>query len=234
MVSYEQPCLGLVRDTIPSFLGDISSWPISSKSLILSMFSFLLSWLTILLVHINSNKSFTIQRKRLATKIDLLGFPIMASCSQYITSSIKYIIQKSSRWCSSYTKKNISYDSNFSNIEFDLLETQKRKLFNRKMEIRLCLTKLAQKLLATQKKQDKLNRQLKKIYQRQEKMVELEARALKALDEITLAWLNLVLLKSLRLDTIPSDPIALISNIEFSQVDSKIIMLLQDSSNILK
>ena len=47
-------------------------------------------------------------------------------------------------------------------------------------------------------------------------MVELEARALKALDEITLAWLNLVLLKSLRLDTIPSDPIALISNIEFS------------------
>ena len=47
-------------------------------------------------------------------------------------------------------------------------------------------------------------------------MVELEARALKTLDKITLAWLNLVLSKSLRLDTISGDSIALISNIEFS------------------
>ena len=47
-------------------------------------------------------------------------------------------------------------------------------------------------------------------------MVKLEARALKALNEITPAWLDLVLAKSPRLDAIPSDPIALILDIEFS------------------
>ena len=47
-------------------------------------------------------------------------------------------------------------------------------------------------------------------------MVELETKTFKALDKITLAWLNLVLSKSLRLDTISSDSIALILNIEFS------------------
>ena len=47
-------------------------------------------------------------------------------------------------------------------------------------------------------------------------MVKLEARALEALEEITLAWLDLVLLKFPRLGAIPSNPIALILNIKFS------------------
>ena len=47
-------------------------------------------------------------------------------------------------------------------------------------------------------------------------MVELEARALKALDKITLAWLDLVLAESLRLGAIPGNSIALMSDVEFS------------------
>ena len=47
-------------------------------------------------------------------------------------------------------------------------------------------------------------------------MVELEARALEALDEITLVHTDLVALGSPWLVTITSDPIALISNIDFS------------------
>ena len=44
----------------------------------------------------------------------------------------------------------------------------------------------------------------------------MKARALEALDEITLAWLDLILPKFPRLDTISSDPIALILNMKFS------------------
>ena len=47
-------------------------------------------------------------------------------------------------------------------------------------------------------------------------MVKLETRALKALDEITLARLDLVLSKSSRLDTIPDNSVALILDVEFS------------------
>ena len=47
-------------------------------------------------------------------------------------------------------------------------------------------------------------------------MIELEARALKALDEITLARLDLVFLESSRLGAIPSNSIALILDMEFS------------------
>ena len=47
-------------------------------------------------------------------------------------------------------------------------------------------------------------------------MVELETRALKALDKITLARLDLVLSESLRLGTILSNSIALILDMEFS------------------
>ena len=47
-------------------------------------------------------------------------------------------------------------------------------------------------------------------------MVELEARALEALNKIILAWLDLVLLEFSRLDTIPGDSIALILDMEFS------------------
>ena len=46
--------------------------------------------------------------------------------------------------------------------------------------------------------------------------MELEARALKALDEITLAQLDLVLLESPRLGAIPGDSVALMSDVEFS------------------
>ena len=54
------------------------------------------------------------------------------------------------------------------------------------------------------------------MYWWQKEIVKLEVRALKALDEITLAWLDLVLTKFPRLGTISSDPIALILDMEFS------------------
>ena len=47
-------------------------------------------------------------------------------------------------------------------------------------------------------------------------MIELEARALKALDEIISARLDLVLPESSRLGAIPGDPVALILDMEFS------------------
>ena len=46
-------------------------------------------------------------------------------------------------------------------------------------------------------------------------MVELEARALEALDEITPARTDLVVPEPSRLGAIPSDPVALMSNVEF-------------------
>ena len=62
-------------------------------------------------------------------------------------------------------------------------------------------------------------------------MVELEARALEALDEITPAWLDLVLAESPRLDAIPSDSVALMLDVEFSWADSEMLVLLQDSDS---
>ena len=81
-------------------------------------------------VRTDPDKSFTAWRKRLAAKIDLLSFLVMASCPQCVTSSAKCVIQKSSGRCSLCTKKNITCDGNFSNVEFDSLEAQKRKLFD--------------------------------------------------------------------------------------------------------
>ena len=47
-------------------------------------------------------------------------------------------------------------------------------------------------------------------------MVELEAQALEALDKITPAWTDLVIPKPPKATTIPSDPIALMLDMEFS------------------
>ena len=64
--------------------------------------------------------------------------------------------------------------------------------------------------------------------------MKIEARALKTLDEITLAWLDLVLPKSFRLGAISDNPIALMLDIEFSWANLKMLILLQDSNNTLK
>ena len=47
-------------------------------------------------------------------------------------------------------------------------------------------------------------------------MIELETRALKTLDKIILVWLDLVLFEFSRLETISSNLVALILDIEFS------------------
>ena len=65
-------------------------------------------------------------------------------------------------------------------------------------------------------------------------MIELEARALKALDEIISAWLDLVLSESSRLGAIPGDPVTLILDMEFSQADLEILALLQNSGGTFK
>lgn len=179
-------------------------------------------------VRTDPHTSSTARRKRLAAKIDLLGFPAMAPCPQCVTSGAKCVIQKSSGRCSSCTKKNITCDGNFSDAEFDSLEAQKQKLFDRKMEARSRLTALAWELLATQKEHDKLDRQLERVHRRQEDMVELEARALEALDEITPPRLDLVVPEPPRPQAVSGDPVALMSDADFSWGDPEMLALMQD------
>ena len=178
-------------------------------------------------VRTDPDKSSTARRKRLAAKIDLPGFPAMAPCPQRVSPGARCVIQKSSARCSSCTKKNITCDGNLSDAEPDSLESQKQKLFRHKAEARSRLTKLAWELLATQKENDRLDRQLEKVHRRQEEMVELEARALEALDEITPARTDLVIPEPPKATAIPGDPVALMSDVEFSWDDSEMLALMQ-------
>ena len=102
------------------------------------------------------------------------------------------------------------------------------------MEARSRLTALAWELVAAQKEHDKLDRQLEKVHRRQEEMVELEARALEALDEITPPRPNLVVVEPPRPQAIPDDPVALMSDIEFSWGDSEMLALMQDPGGSLE
>ena len=78
------------------------------------------------------------------------------------------------------------------------------------------MTCLVYKLLAAKKDVNRLDRKLKKVYNCQEKIVALEARALEELDSITSHWTNLIIPKPPKVATIPNDFVALILDIEFS------------------
>lgn len=126
--------------------------------------------------------SSTDRRKRLACRIEQLGFPAMAPCPQCLESGSVCIIQKGSTRCSCCVRKNIRCGGQFSDAEFDQLEAQKTDLLLKKMKARERLTTLAWELLAAQKEQELLDQKLSKIHDRQEKMIEQEARALEEFD----------------------------------------------------
>ena len=185
-------------------------------------------------VRTDPSKSSTARRKRLADKIDLLGFPAMAPCPQCVSSGAKCWIQKNSARCSSCNRKNIVCDGNFSEAEFDSLEAQKTKLKVQRVEARSRLTKLAWALLAAQKEQDKLDTQLDKIHRRQEQMVELEAKALDELDGIIPCRTDLVVPEPSKPQAVSGAPVALMSDVDFSWDDSEFLAMMQDPGGILE
>jgi hypothetical protein len=72
-----------------------------------------------------------------------------------------------------------------SDAEFDRLQAQKDDIFRKKMEARARLTQLAWELLAVQKEQDALDKDLARVHAKQEQIIEQEARALEELDTFT-------------------------------------------------
>ena len=85
-----------------------------------------------------------------------------------------------------------------------------------RLETRSHLTRLAYELLAAKKDVDRLDRKLERVHDRQEEIVALEARALKELDSITPRRTNLIIPEPPKAATIPDNPVALISDVEFS------------------
>ena len=129
--------------------------------------------------------SSTDRRKHLADKIDQTGFPAMAPCPQCVSSRSHCIVQKGASHCSCYLRKNVAYGGTFSDAKFDALENQKTDLLRKKVKARSRLTSLAWELLSLQKEHDSLDKKLDRIHNRQEKMIEEEARALEELDTFT-------------------------------------------------
>jgi hypothetical protein len=98
-----------------------------------------------------------------------------------------------------------------SDAEFDRLQSKKDEILRKKVEARVRLRKLAWEVLATQKEQEALDKDLEKIHAKQEEMIEEEARFLEELDTFT------------GMD--PEGPIALMSDEFFSWDDSSLALL---------
>merc|ERR1712098_72602 len=129
--------------------------------------------------------SSTDRRKCLADKIDQTGFPAMAPCPQCVSSGSHCIVRKGASCCLCCLRKNVAYGGTFSDAKFDALENQKTDLLRKKVKARSRLTSLAWGLLSLQKEHDSLDKKLDRIHNRQEKMIEEEARALEELDTFT-------------------------------------------------
>ena len=142
------------------------------------------------------------------------------------------VIQKSLVRCSACIRKNIRCDGVFSEAEFEALKSKKTELKRQWLEARSCLTRLAYELLAAEKDVDKLDWKLEKVYDRQEEMVALEARALEELDGITSHRDDLVIPEPPKVAIIPGDLVALMSDVEFSWDDLEILAMMQDSGSI--
>ena len=122
------------------------------------------------------------QRKRLASKIELLGHPAMAPCPQCTKSGGFCVVKEGYARCSSCVKKNIQCSGTFSDAEFDSLESRKQELKRKSQEARAHLASLARQILAAQQVQESLDRQIEGITSRQSAMVDREARLLGELD----------------------------------------------------
>jgi hypothetical protein len=123
------------------------------------------------------------RRARLADKIERLGFPTMAPCPQCLASKSVCVVKKNSTKCSCCVRKNIKCGGTFSDTEFDQLEAQKTEILRKKVEARAWLTALAWEFLQLQKDHNALDQELEKVHNRQEEMVDQEARALEELGE---------------------------------------------------
>jgi len=130
----------------------------------------------------SSKLSSTERRSRLAARIDRTGTITMSPCPQCVESGAVCIVHKSSVRCSACHRKNVPCGGTFSDAEFDTLEAQRTGLLLKKMEARSKLRSLAWELLALQKEHDSLDRQLDKVQQKQEEMIDQESRALDELD----------------------------------------------------
>jgi hypothetical protein len=124
----------------------------------------------------------TQRRKILAKSVEALGSKAMAPCPQCQSSNSTCVVHKSSKSCAACLRKNIPCGGRFSEAEFDKLEARKVKLRTQKMEARARLRTLAWEMMAAYKEDAKLDAELSRIQDRQEQMMEEEARALDELD----------------------------------------------------
>jgi hypothetical protein len=149
--------------------------------------------------------SSTDRRKRLAEKIERLGFRTMAPCPQCVESKSACVVKRNAAKCSCCTRKNIRCGGTFSDAEFDELEAKKTEVLRKKVEARARLTALAWEITAMQKEHEKLDKELDKILVRQDEMVDQEARALEELEDAN--------------EGDPNGQVALLSDELFSWVD---------------
>jgi len=123
------------------------------------------------------------QRHRLASKIEILGLPTMAPCPQCLKKPGSIcIVREGYARCSNCVKKNVQCGGTFSDAEFDSLENRKTELRQKSVEVRNQLRALAHQLLAAQRLQESLEKQLDNITAKQSEMVDREARLLGELD----------------------------------------------------
>jgi hypothetical protein len=177
-------------------------------------------------VRSDTGSSVTARRKELASRIDRLGVIAMAPCPQCVASGAVCVIHKCSSRCSACVRKNIRCDGMFSAAEFDSLESKKEEIFQKKMETRVRLRRLAFELLAVQKEAEVLDVKLEKIQRKQDDMLALEARALEELDEITPRREELVNPGREKPFAIPGEPIAIMSELDFNIEDPEILAML--------
>ena len=155
------------------------------------------------------NNNSTGRRHRTAAKIKALGFATMAPCPQCQKSGAVCYVLKGCARCSSCERKNVTCGGTFSDAEFDSLERKKAELRQQSQDTRSLLSNLASQMLvmqkslvATQRRQESIERQLDKVTARQSEMVVQETRFLEELDDHLMG------------DFDPN--IAIISNLDFS------------------
>jgi hypothetical protein len=150
----------------------------------------------------------------------------MAPCPQCVALGAVYVIHKCSSRCSACVRKNIRCNGMFSGAEFDSLEVKKEEIFQKKMEARVRLRRLAFEMLAVQKKAEVLDQKLEKIQRKQDDMLALEARALEELDGITPQRKDLLDPSPEKPFAIPGESVAVMSELDFNVEDPKILAML--------
>jgi hypothetical protein len=90
-----------------------------------------------------SDTSTADRRRRLADKIEVLGFRAMAPCPQCVKARSVCVVKKGGGKCSCCVRKNVKCGGNFFDAEFDTLEAKRTILLKKKVDARARLTALA-------------------------------------------------------------------------------------------